>query len=669
MFRGDQSGGRASALPPDFLGFLSKNADLALFCSLFLVYLFSLSPIIYTGDSSLFISASFSLGSAHPPGYPLYIMLGKLLTFLPFGNIAYKVNLLSAIFGALSCLMAFKTAMKLFGEPSGSKAATFAASAISGLVPVFFIESVKAEVYTLNAFISMSVFYLGLKALEEDFFKNALTALFLLGLGMGNHHSIALSGSAVIMAVIIRRRDITPRWLLIAPLVFAIGFSINLLLYIRSLTLLEKGVLVLYSNAYGKWAGLGDILLRKAYASGSTVEALKGALTGAGSWLTGFKNSIRFVVLPAIGPVLPFIIIGIIALIRRPRILGYMMSFLFVWLFVLSRLTLSSETISTDQIQTVSPYFLPIVPVLYCIAAVGFSAIIEFLKRKDLKILPKALPYIVVASPLVILPFTLKESSLSKNYMAYDFSRDMLGTLPQKSLLMNYADNSIFTAFYMRAVERYREDILIIDSKSKEKNIFGLDSSPSWKYSGLYPEFYKTEKSSIKELNRDFALKRKLFASTPIYMTKELVKHYEHFPYLLSIVLYPQGEREKARDATNAQFISNFDKLNYERVMESPYRADLISSELYGLYSFAAIRYGDMLKRRGEISLGEAYRAVAFKISDPWLFVWPYANFLIEEGYQSDALALIEEIGKIEGLEEYTDKLRQAAKSVINSGI
>ena len=75
--------------------------EIFLFSLIFTIYLSALCPTVYMGDSGLFAVASYSLGTAHPPGYPLFILMGKMLSFLPFGSIAYKVNLASALFGAL----------------------------------------------------------------------------------------------------------------------------------------------------------------------------------------------------------------------------------------------------------------------------------------------------------------------------------------------------------------------------------------------------------------------------------------------------------------------------------------------------------------------------------------------------------------------------------------
>ncbi|MBI5050254.1 MAG: DUF2723 domain-containing protein, partial [Nitrospirae bacterium] len=125
-----------------------------------LIIIFSLSPSVYVGDSGIFAATSYSLGSAHPPGYPLCILLGNLLTYLPFGNIALKVNLISALFGALTVLLAYDAVLYI----TKNYVISIFAPLIIFASPNFILESSKAEVYTLNTFLIMFIFYFGLRA-------------------------------------------------------------------------------------------------------------------------------------------------------------------------------------------------------------------------------------------------------------------------------------------------------------------------------------------------------------------------------------------------------------------------------------------------------------------------------------------------------------------------
>ncbi|HEY6332560.1 MAG TPA: DUF2723 domain-containing protein, partial [Blastocatellia bacterium] len=79
-----------------------------LFCFVFVfglslvVYLKTLAPTVTLVDSGELIVAARWLGVAHPPGFPLYVLLAHLATLLPFGNVAQRVNFASAFFAAIA---------------------------------------------------------------------------------------------------------------------------------------------------------------------------------------------------------------------------------------------------------------------------------------------------------------------------------------------------------------------------------------------------------------------------------------------------------------------------------------------------------------------------------------------------------------------------------------
>jgi len=77
---------------------------LVVFVALFSLYAYSAPRTVTLEDDGLFIMSSYFLGVDHPPGYPLMTVLGKLFTLLPVGSIAFRVHLLSAFFGGLTCV-------------------------------------------------------------------------------------------------------------------------------------------------------------------------------------------------------------------------------------------------------------------------------------------------------------------------------------------------------------------------------------------------------------------------------------------------------------------------------------------------------------------------------------------------------------------------------------
>ena len=80
---------------------------LLVFVSALGVYLLTLAPTVTLVDSGELILACHSLGIAHPPGFPLYVLIGHLFAQLPFDHVAYRLNLTSAFFAALTTLTVF----------------------------------------------------------------------------------------------------------------------------------------------------------------------------------------------------------------------------------------------------------------------------------------------------------------------------------------------------------------------------------------------------------------------------------------------------------------------------------------------------------------------------------------------------------------------------------
>lgn len=128
--------------------------------SLFALYAATAPRTIALEDDGLFVLSSYFLGVEHPPGFPLYTLFGKLSTLLPFGSVAYRVHLLSGLFGGLACGLLWMCARTLL-EP---RLAAYVAAFALGLSPVFWSQALIAEVYTFNTVFFAGVLYLGLRA-------------------------------------------------------------------------------------------------------------------------------------------------------------------------------------------------------------------------------------------------------------------------------------------------------------------------------------------------------------------------------------------------------------------------------------------------------------------------------------------------------------------------
>src|SRR5438477_6680845 len=77
------------------------------------VYFLTLSPTVPFWDSGEFIAVSYILGIPHPPGTPLYVLLGRIATLIPLGNVAQRVNGLSALASALAVMFSYLVIVRL----------------------------------------------------------------------------------------------------------------------------------------------------------------------------------------------------------------------------------------------------------------------------------------------------------------------------------------------------------------------------------------------------------------------------------------------------------------------------------------------------------------------------------------------------------------------------
>src|SRR4026208_1554389 len=87
----------------------SSQAELVCAGAVFLVVLFvcgfPLAPAVTLTDSGELIVAAYGLGVAHPPGFPLWVMLAHLASLVPVGSVAVRINFSSAVFAAFACAM------------------------------------------------------------------------------------------------------------------------------------------------------------------------------------------------------------------------------------------------------------------------------------------------------------------------------------------------------------------------------------------------------------------------------------------------------------------------------------------------------------------------------------------------------------------------------------
>lgn len=167
---------------------------------LFAVYCLTLLPGVgYTGDTAKFQFVGKVLGTPHATGYPLYILLNHVfVTVFPFGALAWKANLLSAVYAVAACCVVYRCLRRLGVQPWPALAAMLAL----GFSPTFWSQSVVAEVYSLNALFVALVVSVLVDWHRERRPRQLWAAIIIFALSVGNHMTMVLLLPAVVAFVL-----------------------------------------------------------------------------------------------------------------------------------------------------------------------------------------------------------------------------------------------------------------------------------------------------------------------------------------------------------------------------------------------------------------------------------------------------------------------------------
>src|SRR5438876_4779956 len=159
-----------------------------------LAYVLTADRDIFPGDPPEFIAVSLTGGVSHPPGYPLFSMLGALFGQLPLGPLPFRVNLIAALAHAATVGVVFLTAERLTRD----LVAAAAAALILAFGALFWTWSLVAEVFPLNDLLAALVLYfLVVWHARPSGRAPLLAAAAAFGLGLANHQTIVLLVPAI----------------------------------------------------------------------------------------------------------------------------------------------------------------------------------------------------------------------------------------------------------------------------------------------------------------------------------------------------------------------------------------------------------------------------------------------------------------------------------------
>lgn len=189
------------------------------------VYLATMYPgLVGSGDTPELQFAGRVLGTAHTPGYPLYILLTGAFSHLPVGSVAYRINLMSGLFAAAAAACAV-FALRLLGCRPAVAAAVALALAFGR---VFWAQATLAEVYSLAAALMLALLAALLEWGRERREGVLLGAIALAALGLGHHSTdvVTVAPALVLYALLTdARAALRPKVLALGAALVAAGVA------------------------------------------------------------------------------------------------------------------------------------------------------------------------------------------------------------------------------------------------------------------------------------------------------------------------------------------------------------------------------------------------------------------------------------------------------------
>lgn len=419
------------------------------------VYSATLTPSLsyLSPDGNELATIPSVLGLAHPPGYPLYTWLGKLFSLLPLGDVAFRMNLMSAALAACAVGGLYLVAMWVLPpETRGRRAAAALAALLFAFGPTFWSQAVITEVYAPNlAAVALSLLLLLRWAHtrhDRDFFFFALA----FGLSLGMHLSDLgfAPGFALFILLtdwrVVKRRS----WWLAGLAGFGLGAAQYLWVAFRLQT---SDPALLLGRIPAGLAGLYS------YTLGSFSE-----LKFAFPWSAIPERVVVYLYLLGRELGRPAIAIGVIGLVsllvRRPRhfhlLLG--MYLVHLWFFLQYR--------AFDlEVFYLPAHFLWAIFVAFGVGeilAVAWALLVRMGgSSRGSRLAHAALAGLVVAGAALPLLSHWADSDRSQDVAIDDFYVNVWEMLPPESALLTPGGVFGYDAFYWRLIYGARLDVLL----------------------------------------------------------------------------------------------------------------------------------------------------------------------------------------------------------------
>ena len=422
------------------------------------VYVYTLCPTVFWDDAGELIAACYTLGIPHPPGHPLYAILGKLFTLIPVGSPAYRVNLMSAFFGALTCVTLYEVVRELALRDKQTKRFAGFAGIIIGLGTAFsgilWDQSIIAETTSLHSFFMLIVTLLAFRIYADGpddprLTRRLLAFSFIYGLSFTNHVAglFFAPSLTIILLAGVRVQLFRPGRLSLMFALFAVGLSVYAYLPLSSMfdPPVDWGNPETLENFL--W-----VITAKQYSSNLVrVPTLVGLVRGLRNISHLFITDLSLI---GCG----FAIVGIIKLWKEKK---SVIAYGAVIILILFLTSLNSAFIVV--------YLLPAVLMLAIWGGFGLAFLCH--KAEHVASTFTGMPRRLVAYSaygagilfvLIQIFVHFPENNKREYVYAREYGMELLSPLPENAVLITGSAEPLFISWYLQYCENFRTDVKVI---------------------------------------------------------------------------------------------------------------------------------------------------------------------------------------------------------------
>lgn len=439
--------------------FIRKHyLSLILFVGALLLFLHNASRSVYGGDVGDLVTAAFVGGVAHPPGYPLFSLLGFILT--RFSSLfqqtpAFMAGLISIFSSAGSVVLFFLISKRL----TKNSLVSLIGSLVLAFSYLFWFYAEIAEVFALNTFFAFLLMYLALVYRETKKARYLYLLALFAGLSLTNHQTIIFVFPSLLYLIyqplweIIKKQK---RTLLYCFLLGLLGFSVYLYIIFASL----RHPIIDWANITNVQSFI-DFILRKRY---GTFQAGNFPTPPPQVRAVILKYYFIDIISQLTVPVIVLSILGGIVLFLKNRsaAIALFVAFLLSGPFFI---TYAGFPLSDSYRFGVYERFLSLSASLWLLfLPIGILAFTQFLGRFFSKpVFIVFFQLIFLLTPLQLFIYNYPKTNLSSVWDGDTLGYDELRVMPKNGVLFLSGDTNLFNTWYVRYARGFRPDTMVLN--------------------------------------------------------------------------------------------------------------------------------------------------------------------------------------------------------------